>query len=386
MSPKSDNTLLILYHSDQFIHELFLHLQEQNVKVTCFNIVNWTYDSNVKRIQESPLKLLKPIMKIPKLRGFLIKLFRPKLLRLISEKYSVVDIHFFSPVYDSLIEYLKRKGCKVKITIWGSDFYRVDNVRKEQQRRLYQLVDIIQVETQQIANDFLSNFAECSGKIRITHFGIGKLGILDELMKNQVRIYKTELDIPDDKVVITCGSGGSSGHRHSVMLDSISRIEQSLKNRIFLFIPMTYGGNNEYINEIREKANSMGLPYKIINTYLSEYDLCKIRIITDIFITIQITDALSSAIQEHLYTGALMISGEWLPYKILSEGGIFYFTTKLESLTDTLTDTIKNHNYYKKKTLNNKLIIGNISSWNSRIPEWIKIYNELFEIPCAKPL
>ena len=139
------------------------------------------FRSNFKKKNLLLLRLLSVIMVIPKLRGLLIKFFRYKFLLNLSVGYSIIDIHFFSPVYDRLIEEFKKRGKKVKITIWGSDFYRVDTTRLEQQRRIYQIVDIIQVETQQILKDFKAVYPEYEEKLRIAHFGISQFNIIDDI-------------------------------------------------------------------------------------------------------------------------------------------------------------------------------------------------------------
>ena len=103
----------------------------------------------------------------------------------------------------------------------------------------------------------------------------------------------------------------------------------------------------------------------------------KLRIVSNILITIQKTDALSSAIQEHIYAGGILIAGDWLPYQILSENGVFYLTTPLESLSETISKTIENYALLKNKCMENNVKTAEISSWNAVIKDWIAIYNEL---------
>jgi len=295
-----------------------------------------------------------------------------------SDKFTIFDIHFFSNYYDGLIEELKRREKKVKITIWGSDFYRVDKVRREAQRKIYKIVDIIQIETTQIANDFLQVYPECSEKIRIAHFGLSQFDIIDELLKKgDCDYYKKEWKIPENKIVLMCGTNRSEGQQHLMILESIKKLSPEIKAQIFLILPLTYGGHKSYIKIVREKVNSLGLPYKIVQSFLSLHEITKLILISDILISIQVTDALSCTIQEHLYAGNIIILGSWLPYRILNENEVVYLTTSLENLSGTLSETIEDIKSLKNLCKGNKKKLTKLSSWDEAIKAWLTIYGEL---------
>jgi hypothetical protein len=128
---------------------------------------------------------------------------------------------------------------------------------------------------------------------------------------------------------------------------------------------------------VEKKAESSGISYRVISRPWSITDICKLRIVSDIAITIQKTDSFSAAVQEHIFSGSIMICGEWLPYQKLSQSGIFYLTTSLDSLKDTIAEAIDNFPTLKNKCLTNKRKMSEISSWNSVIKDWLCIYNEL---------
>jgi len=360
------------------IDALTYNLKKQGIESDSLNIITWRFKGHHKNGKPFIISIFAFLMIIPKVRNLLIKLFRTKILLTLSEKYSIVDIHFFSPIYDELIDELKRRGRNVKITIWGSDFYRADNSRREQQRIIYNKVDIIQTETRQICSDFLMVYPECANKVRSAHFGIIQFDIIYELLqKGSNEVYKKEMGIPTEKITLACGTNGSAGHQHLLIFESIKKLSPEIKEQLFLLIPMTYGGSKPYFETIKQKADALGLPYKLISSLLPLHDVGKLRIVSDIVITIQKTDALSSAIMEHIYAGGILIAGEWLPYKILDENGVFYLTTPLESLNETVSDTIENYNSVKNKCMENNVRMAKLSSWNIAIKNWLAIYNEL---------
>ncbi len=326
------------------------------------------------------VKLLFLLSKIPKVRGLLTALFRDKVLLKLCDNYNIIDIHFFSPYYHRLIFELKDRKKKVKITIWGSDFYRVDSERREMQRKIYQIVDLIQIETPQIANDFIGVYPELEDKIRIAHFGITQFEVIDELKSliNDNSSLRKSIDIPENKIVITCGTNASPGQQHMQILESIKNLNAKHKKSIFLILPLTYGRASEkYVNNILKKVETLDVPYLIFNTFLSKRDTGILRVVSDVLISIQVTDALSSAIQEYMYSGNIIITGDWLPYNLLKDNGVFYITTSIEDLTETIKSTIDNIKTFKISCIDNKEILLRLSSWNEVIKKWESIYNNM---------
>lgn len=362
----------------QTINELCNNLKNRGIEVSSFNIALWQFRNTNNMGNALWVRLLCVFAVIPKLRGILTSLFRYKAMLKISDDYTIIDVHFFSPVYDRIIEELIKREKRIKITIWGSDFYRVDSARREEQRGIYKIVDAIQIETQQIASDFLKVYPEFADKVRIAHFGIVQFDKINELLtKEDSWFYKKEMKLPADKIILTCGTNGSKGHRHLIILESIERLAPEIREQLFLIIPMTYGGSNSYIESIRQRVESLGLPYLVLSSFLTLNELCKFRIVSDITITIQETDALASAIQEHLYTKEILIAGEWLPYQEFNEHGVFYLTTSLESVTGTISTALENYMSFKKMCLRNDVKLSKFSSWNNVIKDWLAIYNEL---------
>jgi hypothetical protein len=240
------------------------------------------------------------------------------------------------------------------------------------------MVDIIQFESHIIADNFLVEYPEFEDKIRIAVFGNKNYDIIDELSGAGTNAqYREELQVPRDKIIITIASNGNKGHQHLKILESIGSLSPDLKNQLFLIIPMTYGLEKSYLPQVRQKANTIGVPYLILTSFLTLSEVCKYRIVGDITITIQISDALSAAIQEHIYTGEILIAGDWLPYKVLSDNDIFFMTTSMESLTDRIIDSVKNHQSLRDRCKGNREKLAEFSSWEHVINDWYEIYSEI---------
>ena len=359
------------------IDSLCDNLVRKGVEASSFNITYWRFRNGTRERMPAWVRMASVLAKVPGIRGLITGWLRPRALLALSDAYDIIDIHFFSRTYDQLIRELKKRGKSVKITIWGSDFYKSDEKRREQQGEIYELVDAIQTETQQVKEDFKGIYPQLADHVRIAHFGI-QFDIIDSLLEKGGRDhYRSLLGIPEDRTVLTLGTNGSQGHQHMKMLESIRHLSPGIREQLFLIIPMNYGGIKLYVDSVRTEAEKTGVPSMILTSFLTLREMCKYRIASDITLTIQATDSLSSAIQEHIYTGEVLIVGDWLPYRVLDDYGVYYLKTSLDSLEDVLAKTIGNRDIYIEKCSGNGERISSFSAWDHVIEEWIDIYSEI---------
>ena len=359
------------------IDSLCDNLVRKGVEASSFNITYWRFRNGTGQRMPAWIRMASLLAKVPGIRGLITDWLRPRALLELSDVYDIIDIHFFSRTYDQLIRDLKGRGKSVKITIWGSDFYKSDERRREQQGEIYKLVDAIQTETKQVKEDFTGIYPELAGQVRIAHFGI-QYDIIDALLEKGGRDhYRAQLGIPRERTVLTLGTNGSQGHQHMKMLESIGNLPPGIREQLFLIIPMNYGGIKLYIDNVRAQAEKTGVPFMVLTSFLTLREMCRYRIASDITLTIQATDSLSSAIQEHIYTGEILIAGDWLPYRVLDDFGVYYLKTSLDSLEDVLAKTIGNRDTYIEKCSGNGKRIASFSAWDHVIGEWIDIYSKI---------
>ena len=117
----------------------------------------------------------------------------------------------------------------------------------------------------------------------------------------------------------------------------------------------------------------------MLKSHLSNVDVAKLRIETDIAINIQQTDAFSGSLQEHLFAGNILLVGDWLPYDILDENHVFYKKSSLTDLSDQIKDCIVNYDKYKKMTCGNQDKMHNISSWRVAAKRISVIYDDMLQ-------
>lgn len=373
--------VLLLYQfgrEDQHISMLFSHLNKNFIEADSLNIVNFEFLSKSKTKLPGIYRFLLPLLKIPKIRGVISDLFRKNIILSLAKKYQVVDIHFFSTFYDKIIPQMKALSMRIKVTVWGNDFYGLSAERTEQQRPLYGLVDCIQIATQKMSSDFLEKFPEYSSKIRFAHFGIQQFKLLKDLDNIEgLNNYRHEFEISSEQIIIACGYNGSKSQQHSIIIDSISKLPSYLKSGIFLLLQMTYGSTPKYIKDTKNQLERAGLSYKLITEYLTLEKVAKLRLLTDITINIQKTDAFSASIQESIFAGNVIIAGDWLPYNHFEDNGIYLVKTNIEGLTSKIKTCLDQFTSFKARCSYNREKINCFSSWGNSLKDWVSIYREL---------
>ena len=290
-------------------------------------------------------------------------LFFSRFLKKISKGYDYIDITFFTPIYYNFLDFLIKNNKSYKITIWGSDFYR--STKKDLNRKRYYLENAtqIQVETDLVKQDILKCFPSILNKIFVCNYGIELFENIDKLRGRDSNILGIDTY---DRIVLTCGYNGSRGQQHKEIIKAISSLSKEVRDKLFIIIPMTYGiPDSNYLNDIKSDIDKLDIPYRIFTNRLNDDELAELRIRSNIVVNIQITDALSSSLIEHIYAGSILIAGDWLPYSILTDAGIQYTSTSLESLDKVIFSVVNNIKEEFEKCSNNIKNAYLLSSWSN---------------------
>lgn len=365
-------------HQTPLLYNVCNNMLRHNIEVDLLNFKNGLYYSSRNKKISIFYKSYRMICSFNKVRKVFNRYFLKTIITNIARNYDIIDIQgLFSPQYIKIIPALKQKGKKIKITIWGSDFYRQVAGTQEEVSICYDYCDIIQMATPQMKSDFVNVFPQFENKIRIIHFGLSQLETLKTLVKDEEHLDDAFLEIPKDKVVITCGYNAASAQQHKVIIDAIKRLPIDYQNKLYLLFPMTYGEQNGYINKIDSLLKSTKIYYKLLSKRLSLNELLTLRIKTGIAVNIQKTDAFAASIQEHIMAGNLLVVGDWLPYQILDENGIFVRRTSLEDLTTNIKWAIDNYLSLQETLKKNQERMYHLSSWKYVSEKWANIYQEL---------
>lgn len=373
--------ILIIYpyiNQEPLVYHMVMNLRKNDINVDAFNSSNFKFTAPPIIKVSFRIKILGFLSCLPihRLQGLLFRIIdRNGEIVKIAENYDLIDFHVFHNQYDAVINNFLDKKI-VKITNWGSDFYRADNSRREQQRRIYNKCNCIQLVTKAMKTDFLEYYHDFENKIKIANFGVFQFDLIDKVI-NRTYLSRFKNKKTNGKLLVLCGHNGSKGQQHKTIIQALNSLNQLTKNRIYLVFPMTYGSEKKYLKEIELELEKTNIPFMLLKDYLSDNEIAKLRLEMDLVINIQITDAFSGSLQEHLYAGNLLLVGDWLPYSLLDENQVFYKKCNLENLSNQIFDCIENFDLYKKMTVGNREKMYNISSWNVAGKRMSNIYKEL---------
>ena len=364
-------------HEPMMFH-LVKSLRENGLEVDAVNSFNLQYAIEPLQKVKFQHKIVTLLSKVPlpKWKGLLFTVFnKRKALFQIAEGYDVIDFHSFIAEYDSMMKELSQKKT-IKVTFWGSDFYRATAERREQQRSALKFVSKIQIGTKAMKDDMMQYFNEFESKVRIANFGLQQFDMITDAKKtNIVPQYKVEK--LENKLMVVCGYNGSSAQQHLLLIDAFKDLNATLKDKIFLVFPLTYGADADYVKTLDLALKQVNIPFTLITKHLSEMDMIKLRIETDFVVNIQKTDAFSGSLQQHLFAENLVLVGDWLPYSVLDDHQVFVKRTSLENLSESITKCIANFDALKIEAQGNAEKMAEISSLKITGQRIAAIYKEL---------
>lgn len=293
-------------------------------------------------------------------------------------KFSVFQLLWIENIWVSFSQYLRMKCKKLNLCIGGSDFYRASKMELEYKRKLIDISDNVSGETDDIILDFLDVYPEAKNRIKQVNFGIDVLNAINKLDSMDLTNFRYKYDLPDDKIIITCGYNGHKSHQHIKMIESLKKIDKSITENVCFIFPMTYPENNDtYIKTIDDVLKNTMLSYRILTSYMDEKDMATFAKISDILVHVQTTDQLSSTMLEAMYANSIVVTGAWLPYNMLKKQGFRFIEIKnIDELSVVLVDILDNLNKLKELYLINREKVYELSSWDNTSRKWAKLWSD----------
>lgn len=315
------------------------------------------------------------------IQGVLLKvymrIFRKRFIRKLIIAGDIVDLHFVEPLYAKYISTLKKNGAKIITSLFGSDLFRTSSAQKELQKHIFDACDAI-VLSKNMVSYFETYFPNQSHKYYYNQYGSRRLDIIQKMKLSSDRTkLRQKFNIKEDQIVVTCGYNAKREQQHIAMLEQIEKLADPVKSKLVLLYPLTYGNADAYLNELKVRLSKSGINYQCFESRLSEEELAETKLISDITINTQTTDALANSIKEAMVAGDVLLLGDWLPYDIYLDLGVFFVPASFETLTDSLSDIIGHMDDYKNKSQPNQSIIMNFASWKILVPEWISLYKKV---------
>ena len=292
--------------------------------------------------------------------------------------FQIIHFHPTYWLYSILILFIRKKNIKVIGTVWGTDFYQSNLLYKMIQRPFYSAVDLVAFTNPKTKFFFTNKYKSFAHKCKVLRFGLKKFDLIDSLRdKETKKEMKEKLGFPSDKNLICIGYNGSQNQNHIQIIRSIANIDINILEEYVLVFPISYGGTEIYLESIKNELININVPYIFIEEYISDQDVCRLRLVSDIFIQVQTSDQFSGAMQEAIYAGSTVITGSWLPYDLLVEKGIeLILVDEIAEISKRLPEAISNSSVYSSTSAD---IIYSISGFKNIIPVWEATYRKLLK-------
>lgn len=336
----------------------------------------------------------KVAFKVPRLRYPVSIALLKRKLALFPADFDVVNIHFAEPIYRDLARALKRRGKKLITSIWGSDFLRAGPSALRDLGYTFDASDIVTSNNPEILQKMVSHYPGISDRTRVVPFGLRSLDVIAALQKSESQEEtRKRLDLPSEKLVVTCGYNAIPQQRHAMMIKAFAPLSPAAKSRLFALIPMTYPDNQAYREEVRKSIEATNIEYRILDEKMSIEDIARVRIASDYAVNMQTTDSLSASVQEHIFAGSSMIVGKWLPYRIFEKWGVqLHKVESSEEISAALQKAALEGGEIGRRNRDYADRIYNYSSWSSSAERWLALYSERPAVhrqaarPAANPL
>jgi hypothetical protein len=295
---------------------------------------------------------------------WMMRRFR-NVLKSVDTTYDFLHMFFMHVGFSGSADILQRIARRRIVSVFGSELYRSPDVVIRKLKSLVAIADHVTAANPDTLVDFIKRFQYPQEKTSVCRFGLQPLRYIEKLKGVTKSEHKKASGFDPDSFVITCGYNASPGQQHHSIIAALKNLKSQLPEKYILLFPMA----------MEDAVKAAGLTYRFTRNFLPDEDLAYMRCATDVMIQIQITDQLAGAMQEHLYAGNVVVTGSWLPYKVLDDSGIVYWKTEsAERLTATLADVLAHYSEYLSQIGGNSSVIGKLSSWPETIKNWSGLY------------
>lgn len=246
----------------------------------------------------------------------------------------------------------------------------------EVQQQILRRASAITVTGPEFKEIILSKYGrDLAPKIHNTFFdpALGDLPVLDRISKSDE--LRSQWGVRPDQLILCLAHNGFKQNQHLELLHSLSSMPEELKKRIYIIAPMTYGGNLTYQDEVSLAMKAAGISGRLICDFMTDEELYRLRLATDILLYAPISDAFSASVSQALAAGSVAILGSWLPYKARIRAGFRYH--EIDATSDAaacLQSILLDWENVQLTTKNNRPLSAEFFSQARMGQQWIQAY------------
>jgi len=300
----------------------------------------------------------------------------------ILNNYDIINFHSLSPSTLQFTDFIKPDK-KVIHSFWGSDLYQINGIKNYfGQINALKRADIITLHSFEMELTVLAKFGSViKGKIVRALFGIND-SVFDRLDKIKERGLDTDFLekylIPGNKIKVTICYCGNPVCNHIPIINELEKLNETIKEKIHLMVPMTYGNYSiDYLEEVKSLLHRSKITFTLFEKYLPYEDVLKMRVYSDIMIMMNKSDALSQSVSEFLYAENLLISAAWLPYSPFRLKEIFMYESDFPGLSEIVSNAVKNQQLLKNSLKENPQKVKKLTAFSNLWQQWPEMLENL---------
>lgn len=346
------------------------------------------FDESVLQYQEDYAQMGAKLVLIGKNNKKIEKI--KKLVRLVSfmckhrtrEEIDVVEIqgpphNILAYILAILIKFMRYKTF---IMFWGSDILAISAKDAKKLEHVVKNANVINRPGEQTYKAFTTFFGYKYEKLftkKSLRFGTLALPWIERTRATYDKVEcKKHFGLAVDKISIAIGYNGHRRHQHLKVIDELSKLSISQKDKLQLIIHFVGYEDLAYEELLKNTLKTCGIAYTFIDRPLDFPEIAVLRLATDIFIHAQTTDGLSGSIRECLYAGTIVVNPAWIEYDELKKIGIEYIEYKefseLNGIIENCIQEKININLEK-----NRELIYDHYSWEALEEDWISVFNSM---------
>ncbi|MBL8001547.1 MAG: hypothetical protein JNL05_06260 [Flavobacteriales bacterium] len=292
-------------------------------------------------------------------------------------RYDAVHVFYLSAIWGALANGLRARGGRLIVSLFGSDVYRTTGLLQPLQAHLLRAADHVTAANADTLDAASRMHVDLSERSSLVRFGLRPLEHVQRLRRTGDRVmHRAALGLPADRIIVVAGYNASMNQRHAAIIEALDVLPTALRDRLFVVLPMTMGGDEAYRMEVRTLIGLTGIPHRIFSDLMTDEDVARLRLAADILVQVQATDQLAGAMQEHLCAGTVVITGAWLPYAVLHDAGVrFWAIEGLNDLPAAVREALDELEARREQCQDNEGPILELSSWSHTAPRWSALYD-----------
>jgi len=231
--------------------------------------------------------------------------------------YDVITFQYVDPVYILASMLIPGRARKTVISYWGSDLFHATPQRLRMLKNVINRVKCVAFDNIDLMTGFNKAYPANRATKEVALLPLPILDTIDRLRTSFSSAGTYCIDgktIRSDRTIVSVGYNGGDWQNHIPVIRSICKMDQEHRDGILILLQATYSYDAEYMSIITGMLDDAGIEYVLFNNYLSEEDVAAIRLIVDVHINAQVSDAFAGSVCEYLYSDTILLNAKWLHY------------------------------------------------------------------------